>query len=327
MRTRPLGTTGLRVSPVAFGTFGLGGGWGTVSDGAVAALRRAWERGITLIDTAHAYGFGAAEQVVGRVLATELRTRRDDVVLLTKGGVQAAPGGVVRNSDPGFLDDALTASLRALGTDHVDIHLIHWPDPTVPIERAAEATAGFVERGLTRFTGVSNFSVAQMERFASAGRIDVVQLPYNLLRREIEAEQLPWCRERGIPVLGYQPYAGGLLTGALTRDTVFAPGDWRSRAAEFRGESYAALMDAVDTVRDIASELGCTVPQLALAWVVAQRSILPDGILPVTGADRPEQVDSTLDALELPLDAGRLARIEEAMRGARAVSAAEPPLR
>jgi aryl-alcohol dehydrogenase-like predicted oxidoreductase len=323
MRTRTLGRTALAISPVAFGTFGLGGGWGAVSDGAVAALERAWERGVNLVDTAHAYGFGAAEEVVGRTLAGPLRTRRDDVVLLTKGGVQRTSRGVVRNGDPEFLTAAMQASLRALRTDHVDVHLVHWPDPTVPVERTAEAAAGLVERGYTRFTGVSNFSVEEMERFATAARIDVVQLPYNLLRRDVEAAQLPWCRERGIPVLGYQPYAGGLLTGALTRDTVFAPGDWRGRAAEFRGESYAALMDAVDRVRAVATELGCTVAQLALAWVVAQ----PDGIVPVTGAERPDQVDATLAALDIALDAGHLARIDEALHDVRTVTAEEPPVR
>jgi aryl-alcohol dehydrogenase-like predicted oxidoreductase len=323
MRMRTLGRTDLEISPVAFGTFGLGGGWGAVAEGAVRALARAWERGINLVDTAHAYGFGEAEEVVGRTLADPLRSRRDDIVLLTKGGVQRTTRGVVRNGDPEFLTAALQASLRSLGTDHVDIHLLHWPDPTVPVERAAETAMGFIEQGYTRFVGVSNFSVEQMERFAAAGRIDVVQLPYSLLRRDIEAAQLPWCRERGIPVLGYQPYAGGLLTGALTRDTVFGPGDWRGRAAEFRGESYAALMDAVDRVRDVAAELGCTVAQLALAWVAAQ----PAGIVPVTGAEHPDQVDATLAALDIALDATHLARIDEALRDARTVTAEEPPVR
>jgi len=317
------GTTGLPVSPVAYGTFGLGGGWGEVSDDAVAALRRAFDLGINFIDTARSYGAGEAESTVGRTLADIISSERDELVIATKGGLERTPAGSRRNSDAAYLRASLTDSLRALGTDHVDIYLIHWPDPTVDLAETGAALAGFVQDGLTRHIGVSNCTVEQLRRFSEGARIEVAQFPYNLFRRAIEAENLPYCQQNDIAVMAYQPYAGGLLTGAIGRDTTFAGADWRTGSPEYAGELFEREMDVVDELRLLAAERGCTVAQLALAFVLSG----PYRVVPVTGAERPALVDSTADGLSIELSPAERARLTRLAERLAPIEKGGPPAR
>src|SRR5271169_4807994 len=195
--------TSLRVSRVGLGTWAIGG-WmwgGTDEEESVQTIRAAVERGVNLIDTAPAYGFGRSEEIVGRAIAEgRLRSR---VVIATKVGLEWKDGKVFRNASRYRILREATDSLRRLRTDYIDIYQVHWPDPLVPVEETAEAMRALHEQGKIRAIGVSNFSVAQMERFRQVAPLHVLQSPYNLFEREIDAQVLPYCRANNIVTFGY----------------------------------------------------------------------------------------------------------------------------
>jgi aryl-alcohol dehydrogenase-like predicted oxidoreductase len=304
------------VSDVAFGTWGLGAAWGEVTEGSLAAVRRAAKLGVNLFDTAFAYGFGDAEEHLGRCLRDVFARDRDEVVVVSKGGLELTPHGIVRNSDPDHLRASLTAGLARMGVSHFDVYLVHWPDPTVPLAETAGALDAFHQEGLIRHIGVSNFSLDQIEEFSRGAAPDVVQMPYNLFRRGADTDVFPYCQERGIGIMGHQPYGGGLLTGALRRSTTaaeaFAADDWRRKAPEYSGDRLTELLDLVDEIAEIAERSGRKVSELALAWVRSH----PAGVIPVTGADRPEYVDATVKACAIrlsPDERDRLSRLVAAV--------------
>jgi len=236
-----LGKTRLDVSPIAFGTWQLGGDWGQFDEpAAVAAIRRARGLGVNFFDTAQAYGFGASERLLGRALREDLERRRDEVVIATKGGLRKSGGAVVRDSSPAWLRQGVDESLRALGTDYVDVYQVHWPDPGVPFGETAGALGELVEEGKIRHAGVSNFSAEQMAEFSRTRPVETLQPPYHLFRRDIESEELPYCAEHDIGVLVYGPLAHGLLTGGMSEDTTFADDDWRSQSPLFRATRSGA---------------------------------------------------------------------------------------
>jgi aryl-alcohol dehydrogenase-like predicted oxidoreductase len=240
MNTVTLGMTGLKVSPIAFGAWQLGGEWGEFDEQqAVAAIRQARELGVNLFDTAQGYGFGASEQLLGRALRDDLDKRRDDVVIATKGGLRMTDDGVARDASPGFLRGGVEDSLRSLGVDYVDIYQVHWPDPNVPFTETAAALEELVQEGKIRHVGVSNYDVAQMTEFARIRPVETLQPPYHLFRRDIEAGVLPYVHEHDIGVLVYGPLAHGLLTGSMDEQTTFATDDWRSQL-RVRGRSLPA---------------------------------------------------------------------------------------
>ncbi len=179
MQYTQLGEHGPRVSRIAFGNWSAGGDWGQVDrDRAIAATREALDLGITLFDTARAYGFGAAERLLGEALRPEIQTARDSIVIATKGGLTPRDGRPVRDSSPGALRRDLEASLTAIGTDYVDLYQVHWPDPATPIATTAETMDAFVQEGLIRYVGVSNYDARQMATFQQVRPIDTVQPPY-----------------------------------------------------------------------------------------------------------------------------------------------------
>src|SRR5947209_665066 len=255
MNTITLGMTGLEVTPVAFGTWQLSGEWGAFDeDAAVAAIRHARELGINFFDTAQAYGFGASERLLGRALRDDLATRREEVVIATKGGLRIDERrGLVRDSSPAWLRHGIEESLTALGVDHIDLYQVHWPDPATPLAETAQALDSLVEEGKIRHVGVSNFDVSQMAEFARTRPVETLQPPYHLFRRDIEAEVLPHCRDYDIGVLAYGPLAHGLLSGALNEDTRFAADDWRSGAPFFKGDAYRHNLEVVRELGKFAS--------------------------------------------------------------------------
>ena len=171
MQYTRLGDRGPRVSRLAFGNWSAGGDWGHVDrDAAIAAAREALDLGITLFDTAHAYGFGAAESLLGEALKPEIQSARDSIVIATKGGLRNDDGLTVRDASPAALRRDLEASLTSLGTDYVDIYQVHWPDPATPLTTTAETLDGFVREGLVRFVGVSNYDTRQMATFQPSDR-------------------------------------------------------------------------------------------------------------------------------------------------------------
>jgi aryl-alcohol dehydrogenase-like predicted oxidoreductase len=312
MEYRRLGLRGPRVSRIAFGNWASGGEWGSVDrKAALGVTRQALDLGINFFDTARAYGFGAAEELLGEALGPELRSRRDEVVVATKGGLRkGADGQLGRDSSAGALRQDLEASLRHLGTDFVDLYQVHWPDPATPFAETAEALDDFVREGKVRFVGVSNYDARQMAAFQQTRPIDALQPPYHVFRREIEASILPYAAEHGIGVLVYGPMAHGLLSGRMTETTTFAPDDWRATSDLFQGETFRRNLRIVEELKLLAAERRITVPQLAIAWTLANPAV----DVAIVGARTPEQISATAPAAEVRLTADDLVRINEITR-------------
>ena len=274
MQYTQLGERGPRVSRIAFGNWSAGGDWGSVDrDAAIAAVRAAHDLGITLFDTARAYGFGAAEELLGEALRPQIRSARESIVIATKGGLRDEGGSPVRDSSPAALRHDLEASLRSLGTDYIDIYYVHWPDPATPIAETAETLDAFVREGKVRFVGVSNYDTRQMSAFQQVRPIDTIQPPYHLFRRDIERSVLPFAEEHDIGVMVYGPLAHGLLTGRMTEATTFAPDDWRSKSPDFTGDAFRQNIQIVRELQDFAWSRGTTVAQLAIAWTLADPAV------------------------------------------------------
>src|SRR6202051_3204270 len=237
--------TSLRVSPVAIGTWAIGGWmWGGTDEAeSIATIRAAFERGINVVDTAPVYGFGRSEEIVGKAIA-EGRLR-SEVLIATKAGLQWDGGSVARNASRARILREVEDSLRRLRTEYIDIYQVHWPDPLIEIEETAEAMHALFKQGKIRAIGVSNFSVLQMQRFRQVAPLHVLQPPYNLFERGIEADLLPYCRKNKIATLGYGALCRGLLSGRMRPDTVFDGDDLRRTDPKFLEPRFAQYLSAV----------------------------------------------------------------------------------
>src|ERR1700744_3048506 len=244
--------TGLRVSPVAIGTWAIGGlMWGGTDEAeSVATIRAALEHGINLIDTAPVYGFGRSEEIVGKAIA-EGRLRAD-VLIATKTGLQWEEGSVSRNASRARILHEVEDSLRRLRTDRIDIYQVHWPDPLIEIEETADAMHMLFAQGKIRAIGVSNFSVDQMERFRRVAPLHVLQPPYNLFERGIETDLLAYCRKNKIATLGYGALCRGLLSGRMRPETAFDGDDLRRSDPKFREPRFAQYVAAVGKLDQLA---------------------------------------------------------------------------
>jgi aryl-alcohol dehydrogenase-like predicted oxidoreductase len=319
MEQTRLGRSDLIVSRVAFGTWELSGDWGSTDETeAVAAIRRAADRGVTLFDTAQGYGFGTSE----RLLAKALQGRREDFVIATKGGLRPLPGGgVARDASPAWIRHGIEASLRTLGTDSLDLYQLHWPDPDTPFEETAAALAELVTAGKVRHIGVSNFDVGQIEAFGETLPVETLQPPYHLFGRSIETSVLPFARAHDIGVLVYGPMAHGILSGGLREDTQFASRDWRATSTDFQGDAYRRnLATAAELERLARSELGVTLSQLAVAWTLANPAIHAA----IVGTRNPAHVDEAVEAAEIVLEPAVLDRINEIARQAQPIAGPSP---
>jgi aryl-alcohol dehydrogenase-like predicted oxidoreductase len=297
-------TTQLKVSRVALGTWAMGG-WmwgGTDQREAIATIHAALTQGINLIDTAPVYGFGASEEIVGAAL-DGVRTQ---TVIATKTGLEWRDGKIYRNATRARIMREIDDSLRRLRTDYIDIYLVHWPDPLVPVEEAAEAMRSLYEQGKIRAIGVSNFSVAQMERFRKVAPLHVLQPPYNLFERGIEAEILPYCQANGIVTLGYGALCRGLLSGRMRADTMFHGDDLRRVDPKFRAPRFAQYLDAVRQLDELAQRrFHRHVIQLAVRWM------LDKGIdVALWGGRHPNQLEAALDVTGWSLTAVDRAQLE-----------------
>ncbi len=324
---RTWGASGLRTSAIGFGTWPIGGtydtqGYGGVEDReAIAAIRRAVDLGITCFDTAPAYGLGRAEEV----LAEALGPRRKDVVVVTKCGIPFLPEErrFGRNATYDHIVESTEESLRRLRSDYVDVMLIHWPDVNTPAEETMRALNHLRESGKARYTGVSNFSPAQLADCLRYGPLHAEQVGYNLFDRRREAETFPFCREHGIGVMAYGPLAHGLLSGTFTEETTFAENDWRHSGAAFglplfARENFVQNVRVVERLKAFAAERGYTVAQLALAWVLREPAVSVALVAARTSAE----IESALPAAGWRLGASDLAAIEEIMRDARGTTEA-----
>ena len=312
MQYRQLGSSGIEVSALALGTM-MFGKWGNPDESACSKMvDAALDAGVTLFDTADIYDFGVSEEILGRALAG----RRDSVVLATKVGNAMSDDPLQRGLSRRWIVESCHASLRRLGTDHIDLYQMHRPDPDTPIDETLQAFDELVQSGKVRAVGTSTFSVSQLDEARSrAEHLGVTvpcseQPPYSLLVRNIEVEVLPWCRQHDVGALAWAPLNGGWLTGKYQSAFV----DEGSRAArepdhfDHRDASIRAQKrELVDRLRQIAEAGGITMIQLALGFVRAHPAISAALIGPRT----PGQLGPLLDAADVTLTDDVLAAIDE----------------
>ena len=296
--------TQLKVSRVALGTWAMGG-WmwgGSDQREAIATIHAALNQGINLIDTAPVYGFGASEEIVGAALDGV----RAQTVIATKTGLEWRDGKIYRNATGERILREIDDSLRRLRTDYIDIYQVHWPDPLVPVEETAEAMRSLYEQGKIRAIGVSNFSVAQIERFRKVAPLHVLQPPYNLFERGIEAEILPYCQANGIATLGYGALCRGLLSGRMRPDTVFHGDDLRGVDPKFQPPRFAQYLEAVRQLDELAQRrFHRHVIQLAVRWM------LDKGIsVALWGGRHPNQLEAALEVAGWSLSAADRVLVE-----------------
>jgi len=297
---------GMTSSRIGLGTWSIGGWMWGGSDEAegIKTIRTALELGITLIDTAPAYGFGRSEELVGRAIAEH--GGRERVLIATKAGLGWRAGAVHRDASAGRIRVEIEDSLRRLRTSYVDIYQVHWPDPLVPVEETAAALRQLFERGTIRAIGVSNFSPEQMETFRTVAPLHVVQSPYNLFERAIEKDILPYAAGRGLTVLAYGALCRGLLSGRMRRDTKFTGDDLRQTDPKFQPRRYGQYLDAVAALDHLARErYGKDVLALALRWILDQGPTVA-----LWGARRGDQLWPIEDALGWRFDEGTRAAID-----------------
>ncbi len=318
METITLGKTGLEVSRICLGTWQFGGDWGQIDRAeAVATVTRARELGIDFFDTAQGYGWGASEKLLAQALAG---VPREQVVIATKGGLQSEGKKLLRDSSPTWLRKGVEESLGHLGTDYIDLYQVHWPDPNTPFAETTAALDELVAEGKIRHVGLSNFDAVQMASFERTGRLETLQPPYHMLRRDIEQSILPHCAAHNIGVLAYGPLAHGLLSGRFTRDTQLAPDDWRHGSDLFSGDAYQRNLEIVERLRELAAELDITVAQLAIAWTLANPAVH----VAIVGARRPNHIEGAAPAADVHLDAAAMARVEEILAQAAVVGGPSP---
>ncbi len=321
MEKRSLGLAALPVSPIAFGAWAIGG-WmwgGSDKKDSLRAIHVCLDLGITSIDTAPIYGFGHSEELVGEAI----KGKRDRYEILTKCGMlwEGKKGGhfFTTNDNSGVQREIYTYSgresiiaecedsLRRLGTDYIDLYQVHWPDSTTPIEEAMEAFRILMEQGKIRAAGVSNYSVEQMEQASSVVELSSNQVPYSMVRREIEQDVVPWCLDNTCGILAYSPLQRGLLTGKITPDYPFAPGDSRPETPHFKANNLIETNKFLDEIRPLAEEKGATLSQLVIAWTLCQPGIT----VALVGARTEEQVKQNAGALDVQLSADEVDMINQ----------------
>jgi aryl-alcohol dehydrogenase-like predicted oxidoreductase len=321
MQTRNLGSTGPAVSALGLGAMGMSGAYGA-SDRAesIATVHAALEAGVTLIDTGDFYAMGHNELL----LAEALRGRdRDGYVLSVKFGQQRGPGHEHSGQDgrPEAVKNFLAYSLTRLGTDHVDIYRPARLDPAVPIEETVGAIKEMIDAGHVRHVGLSEVDAATIRRAHAVHPVADLQIEYSLLSRAVEAEVLPTLRELGIGLTAYGVLGRGLISGHWRAGHVVGPGDLRGLSPRFESGNVEHNLALVDALRRVAEAKGCTVAQLAIAWVAAQGR----EVVPLVGARTRERLAEALPASELELTADDLAEIEKAVPAGAARGDRYPP--
>ena len=310
--TRTLGNSDLQLTPIGYGAWAIGGGnweygWGPQDDNdSLRTIEHALDSGINWIDTAAIYGLGHSEEIVGKAL----RGRTQMPCVFTKCSMRWTPDRkIYRSLKAGSLQEEIEDSLRRLRLERIDLYQIHWPNPEDEIEEAWETLAKFQQEGKIRYMGVSNFSVEQMKRVQKIAPITSLQPPYSLLRRDIEAEILPFCREHNIGVINYSPMVSGLLTGKMTAERVknMPEDDFRKRSPNFNEPKLSRNLALAEVLRAIGKAHGAEPGAVAIAWTLRNPAITAA----IVGARRPDQVDGVLAAATFRLSDDEAARIEQ----------------
>jgi aryl-alcohol dehydrogenase-like predicted oxidoreductase len=307
MMQRTLGRQGLTVSALGLGCLGMSQSYGVPDDReSLATLARAIELGVTLFDTAEAYGPFKNEELLGRAL----KGVRGQVAIATKFGWRFENGrAVATDSRPEHVKEVAEASLRRLATDYIDIFYQHRVDPAVPIEDTVGAMADLVKDGKVRYLGLSEAGESTIRRAHATHPISVLQSEYSLWERNLEPRIIPLLRELGIGLVPFAPLGRGFLTGTAKRAGEYPPDDWRHADPRFEGEHFDRNMQAAATVREIGAQRGLTPAQVSLAWLLHQG----DDIVPIPGTKRRSYLEENLQAAELALSAAELARLGAAL--------------
>jgi aryl-alcohol dehydrogenase-like predicted oxidoreductase len=307
MSTRKLGQSGLTVSAQGLGCMGMSAFYGDADEvESIATLHRAIDLGITFFDTAEVYGPYENELLLGRAF----KGRRAEVLIATKFGFNVdGKGGRDVNSDPAHIKKAVEGSLKRLGTDYIDLLYQHRIDPAVPIEEVIGTMADLVRDGKVRYLGLSEAGVANIRRAHAVHPITALQSEYSLWERNIEADILPVLRELGIGFVPFSPLGRGFLTGNVKRAEEYPETDFRNSDPRFQGANFDANMAAAATVGEVATALGLTPAQVALAWVLHQG----DDIVPIPGTKRRQYLEQNIAASEVKLDGATLSKLTTAL--------------
>ncbi|AHK46131.1 putative aldo-keto reductase protein [Ensifer adhaerens OV14] len=316
--TREIGRTGVKASAVGLGTWAIGGWmWGGTDEGeSIAAIQASLDAGVTLIDTAPAYGLGRSEEIVGKALAG----RRDKAVIATKCGLvwHTTKGRHFFDQDGKPVHrylgrDAIVheveESLKRLGTDHIDLYITHWQDPTTPIEETVRALEDLKSAGKIRAIGASNVDRSELEAYIATDRLDAIQERFSMIDREIEAELLPLTTGNGVATLSYSSLALGLLSGTVGPDRVFSGDDQRRDNPRFSVGNREKATAFGEAIRPIAEKHAASIAQTVIAWTLAQ----PGVTFALCGARNPAQALDNARAGTIRLDGQDLAAIDEAI--------------
>lgn len=310
---REIGRTGIKVSPIAMGCWPIAGvtSIDVTEDQSLATLQAAFDHGINFFDTAYCYGYDGESE---KLIAKQLGSKRDAIVIASKGGIHWKDRVQQKDARPETLKRDCDESMRRLNTDRIDLYYLHAPDPQTPLTESAGALKDLLENGKIRSVGVSNFSREQLAQFHAVCPISAYQPHYNMLQREIESSQLPWCVEHKVSVMVYWPLLKGLLAGKLPRDYQFDTRDGRRKYPMFAGEEWQKNQDFLDQLRPLADETGTTVAQVVLNWTIQQAGIT----VALCGAKRPDQIIDNAATMNWQLTADQMQRIDAAIaaRGA-----------
>ena len=319
MQTRTLGTD-LEVSAIGFGAMGMSQSYGPGPDrdANIALLRTAVEHGVTFFDTAEVYGAFVNEELVGEAL----QPVRDQVVIATKFGFAFDADGKQTglSSRPEHIKQVADASLKRLRTDRLDLFYQNRVNPDVPIEEVAGAVKELIEAGKVTHFGMSEAAAATVRRAHAVQPVTALQNEYSLWWKRPEAEIIPLCDELGIGLVPYSPLGKGFLTGTITTDTAFTPGDIRTTIPRFDADARQANQALIDLLARVAGRKNATVAQIALAWLLAQQP----WIVPIPGTRRLERLDENLGSADVDLTADDLAELDSASAGVQLVGERYP---
>jgi aryl-alcohol dehydrogenase-like predicted oxidoreductase len=310
MKYLPLGRTGVKVSAIGLGTNSFGGRADKAAS--LAILHRALDAGITLVDTANIYTATASEAIVGE----GLKGRREQAFLATKGGMRIGEGPNDAGSSRYHLLRELEGSLRRLQADYIDLYQVHTWDGDTPLEETLRALDDMVRSGKVRYIGTSNYSAWQlckalwMSDRRNFVRFESVQPSYSLGERDVERELVPLCQDQGIGLIAYYPLAGGILTGKYRRGQEPPKGSRAQTQPHFAHRISDQNLRLAEEVAGLAGEVHCTPSQLALAWLIRQPAVCSA----IAGATSVAQLNENLGALDVTLDEGVLARLDEVSR-------------
>ena len=306
MEHRRLGKSELNVSAIGLGTWAIGGKfWGhTDESAAIAAIQKAIDSGINLIDTAPIYGDGHSEEMVGKAV----KGRRHQVIIATKCGVRLKEAMLINDLTPKSLRKEVEVSLKLLGTDVIDLYQCHWPDPNTPIEDTMAEMAKMKTEGKIRAIGVSNFDAALLKKAQKVAQLASNQVQYSLLNRDIEKELIPFCREQDIGILTYGPMGGGILSGKYKQKPKFEEGDARSFFYNYYQEpQWTKVQALLKELEKIAARHGKPIAHVAINWVRQQPGITSA----LVGARSPQQAEANADAGSWQLSAEELSGINK----------------